>query len=185
MRGPRVSSRGDWPDLLTALIFVGLGTLGLFMAAGLEGGTLAQMGPGFLPRVVCVLLIAVGLAIGLPALKRPAARLEPLKLRPLAVASERRMAQFPGVPTTAEAGFPGIRMTHWLGIFAPKGTPEAVLDKLNAEIQAAIQTEAFKAGSALQNAEPWLGSRAEFTRQIQAEAEKLGKIATDLKIVAD
>lgn len=85
MRGPRVSSRGDWPDLLTALIFVGLGTLGFFMAAGLEGGTLAQMGPGFLPRVVCVLLIAVGLAIGLPALKRPAARLEPLKLRPLAV----------------------------------------------------------------------------------------------------
>lgn len=107
------------------------------------------------------------------------------KLRPLAVAGDRRMVQFPGVPTTAEAGFPGIRMTHWLGVFAPKGTPEAVLEKLNVEIQAAIQTEAFKAGSAQQNAEPWLGNRAEFTRQIHAETEKLGKIATDLKIVAD
>ena len=107
------------------------------------------------------------------------------RVHPLAVAGDRRMAAFPRVPTTAEAGFPNIRMTHWLGIFAPKGTPDTLLDKLHAEIQAAIQTEAFKAGSAQQNAEPMLGSRADFTRQIRAEADRLGKIATELKIVAE
>jgi hypothetical protein len=52
-------------------MFIGLGALGLYMARGLDGGTLAQMGPGFLPRVVCVLLILVGLAVGLPAMRRP------------------------------------------------------------------------------------------------------------------
>lgn len=84
---PRSSmpSRGDRPDLLTALIFIGLGTLGLVMSRELEAGTLAQMGPGFLPRVVCVLLILVGLAVGLPALRRPAILLESLKTRPLLI----------------------------------------------------------------------------------------------------
>ncbi|NKN39035.1 tripartite tricarboxylate transporter TctB family protein [Agrobacterium sp. a22-2] len=77
--------RGDRPDLLTALIFLGLGMLGLAMSRELEAGTLAQMGPGFLPRVVCVLLIFVGLAVGLPALRRPAILLESVKARPLLI----------------------------------------------------------------------------------------------------
>ncbi|MFC3629278.1 tripartite tricarboxylate transporter TctB family protein [Paracoccus angustae] len=77
------SARGDRPDLLTAAIFAGLGALGLFMSRGLDTGTLAQMGPGFLPRVVCVLLIAVGLAVGVPALGRPALAIETIKPRPV------------------------------------------------------------------------------------------------------
>ena len=85
MSRPSMPLRGDRPDLLTALIFLGLGTLGLVMSRDLEAGTLAQMGPGFLPRVVCVLLILVGLAVGLPALRRPAELLEPVKTRPLLV----------------------------------------------------------------------------------------------------
>jgi hypothetical protein len=85
MTGPGTPKRGDQPDLLTALIFIGLGALGLFMASGLDGGTPAQMGPGFLPRVVCVLLILVGLAVGLPAFFRPAERIETIRLRPLFV----------------------------------------------------------------------------------------------------
>ena len=85
MSGPGASHRGDRPDLLTALIFVGLGALGLYLVRGLDGGTLAQMGPGFLPRVVSVLLILVGLGVGLPALRRPAVTIEPVRLRPVAV----------------------------------------------------------------------------------------------------
>lgn len=85
MRRPSMPLRGDRPDLLTALIFLGLGMLGLAMSRELEAGTLAQIGPGFLPRVVCVLLILVGLAVGLPALRRPAILLESVKTRPLVV----------------------------------------------------------------------------------------------------
>ncbi|MDB5859052.1 MAG: Tripartite-type tricarboxylate transporter, receptor component TctC [Ramlibacter sp.] len=107
------------------------------------------------------------------------------KVRPLAVAGTHRNPGFPKVPTTSEAGFPDIRMTHWLGIFAPKGTPDAVLDRLNTEIQAVISSTAFRASLLQQNAEPTLGKRADFSRQIAQEQQRLGKIATELKIVAE
>ncbi|WP_207472008.1 tripartite tricarboxylate transporter TctB family protein [Paracoccus fontiphilus] len=85
MAAPTGTGTGDRPDLLSAGLFIGLGALGLWMGRGLPFGTLAQMGPGFLPRVVCVLLIAVGLAVGLPALRRPAQAIEAVRLRPLLV----------------------------------------------------------------------------------------------------
>ncbi|WP_199259615.1 tripartite tricarboxylate transporter TctB family protein [Paracoccus binzhouensis] len=85
MAGPSAPDKGDKPDLLTAAIFVGLGALGLFMGWGLDPGSLAQMGPGFLPRVVCLLLIAVGLGVGIPALRRPAQAIEAVRLRPVLV----------------------------------------------------------------------------------------------------
>jgi hypothetical protein len=77
--------KGDRPDLLTAALFLGLGGLGLFMSRGLDAGSLAQMGPGFLPRVVCVLLLLVGIAVGWSALRAPAHAIEPMRLRPVAV----------------------------------------------------------------------------------------------------
>lgn len=85
MARPTGTGTGDKPDLLSAGLFIGLGALGLFKAWGLDTGTLAQMGPGFLPRVVCILLILVGLAVGLPALRRPAHAMEAMRLRPLLV----------------------------------------------------------------------------------------------------
>lgn len=85
MAGPSSPEKGDRPDLLTAVLFVGLGGLGLFMSRGLDMGTMSQMGPGFLPRVVCWLLIAVGLGVGIPALRAPAQGIEAMRLRPVAV----------------------------------------------------------------------------------------------------
>lgn len=79
------TARGDRPDLLTAALFAVMGGVGLAMSWHLDVGSLAQMGPGFLPRVVCFLLIAVGLAVGLPALRRPLQHIEPIKWRPVVV----------------------------------------------------------------------------------------------------
>jgi tripartite-type tricarboxylate transporter receptor subunit TctC len=56
------------------------------------------------------------------------------KLRALAVASEKRMRTLPDIPTTAEAGVPGVEIEIWLGAFAPKGTPRELVGRLNAEI---------------------------------------------------
>ena len=85
MSGETEMKKGNAPDLLTAGMFIGLGALGLYLARGLEAGTLAQMGPGFLPRIVCGLLIVLGLVIGIAALRRDAVPIEPVKLRPVIV----------------------------------------------------------------------------------------------------
>lgn len=78
---------GNRPDLLTAALFLGIGVLGLVMSWHLEFGSLARMGPGFMPCIVSVLLIGVGLAVGLPALRAPFEAIEAIRARPLVVIS--------------------------------------------------------------------------------------------------
>jgi putative tricarboxylic transport membrane protein len=85
MDRPGATSKGNHPDLLTAALFIGFGALGLWSTWDLEAGSAAQMGASYLPRVVCGLLIGVGLVVGLRGLRHPALRLEPAQVRPLAV----------------------------------------------------------------------------------------------------
>ncbi len=61
------------------------------------------------------------------------------KIRAYAVASKQRSAAAPDIPTTAEAGFPGIEVTIWQGLWAPKGTPADIVAKLNAAAVAALK----------------------------------------------
>jgi tripartite-type tricarboxylate transporter receptor subunit TctC len=56
------------------------------------------------------------------------------KLRPIAVASSKRIASLPNVPTFAEAGMPGFEVVSWQAIFAPAGTPKPIVQRLNKEI---------------------------------------------------
>lgn len=62
------------------------------------------------------------------------------KLKGLAVMGKTRLPQVPEVPTTAEAGFPGVESGVWLGLLAPRGTPAAVLQKLNKALHQALST---------------------------------------------
>jgi tripartite-type tricarboxylate transporter receptor subunit TctC len=61
------------------------------------------------------------------------------KIRAYAVASKERSAAAPDIPTTAEAGFPGIEVTIWQGLWAPKGTPADIIAKLNAAAVATMK----------------------------------------------
>ena len=61
------------------------------------------------------------------------------KIKPYAVTTKRRVTTLPDVPTTAEAGFPEIGITTWYGLYAPRGTPEAAIDKLATALQAALK----------------------------------------------
>lgn len=61
------------------------------------------------------------------------------KIKPYAVTTKRRVSTLPNVPTTAEAGFPDIGITTWYGLYAPKGTPAAAIDKLSTALQAALK----------------------------------------------
>jgi tripartite-type tricarboxylate transporter receptor subunit TctC len=65
------------------------------------------------------------------------------RLKALAIAGKRRSPQFPGVPTTAELGYPYLQASIWYGLFAPAGTPPAIVEKIGADVRAILRTPAF------------------------------------------
>ena len=93
------------------------------------------------------------------------------RLRALAVTTERRAEALPDVPTVAES-LPGYEASAWFGMGAPRGTPAAIVDRLNKEINAALADPAMKAKLAEQGGELLPGSPADFGRLIAAETEK-------------
>src|SRR5690606_29012618 len=64
-------------------------------------------------------------------------------LVPLAIVGNKRAEQYPDVPTFEEAGISGVRGDTWYGLFAPAGTPDAVVEKLHAAVTDALETEQF------------------------------------------
>lgn len=97
------------------------------------------------------------------------------KLRALAVTSAVRAEVLPELPTVGDF-VPGYEATQWYGLCAPKNTPQEIVDKLNAEINAVIAEPAMKARLAAIGGEPLPGSPADFGRLIAEETEKWGKV---------
>ncbi|MDX3906609.1 MAG: tripartite tricarboxylate transporter substrate binding protein [Pigmentiphaga sp.] len=107
------------------------------------------------------------------------------KLRPLAVGAPARIDFLPDVPTFAEAGFPKANMMSVFGIFAPAGTPEAVLDRLNAEINRALAQPDVRARLVGSDNVPTGGSAADFARFIRAEYDNNRDIVKQAGIKLD
>ena len=107
------------------------------------------------------------------------------KLRALAVGSSARSPFLPDVPTVAESGYPGFEAVGWIGIAAPTKTPEAILDKINAEIAKLLATTDTKERLASLGVTPTGDSRAHFTSFVQSEIAKWGKLIRDAGIKAD
>src|SRR5690554_5415894 len=61
------------------------------------------------------------------------------RAKALAVASDERLPGIPDVPTTAEAGLPALKLEAWYGVFAPAGTPEAIIKKVNNDVREALE----------------------------------------------
>ena len=97
------------------------------------------------------------------------------RLRALAVTSAKSSDLLPGVPSIADT-VPGFEISAWFGIGAPRGTPQAIIDRLNREVTAAVNDPKVKARLAELSAEVMTGSPAEFRRFIEAETEKWGKV---------
>ena len=93
-------------------------------------------------------------------------------LRGLAVSGDTRSVAFPDIPTVAEAGVPGYSAPTWSGVIGPAGLPRPILDKLNAAINRAIQTEAFKARFAAIGDEPAGGTPEDFAATIAKDSAK-------------
>lgn len=107
------------------------------------------------------------------------------KLRPIAVANGKRSAAFPEVPTIAEAGVPGYEASAWYGLFAPAGTPPAVIAKLNAEVVRALSDPALRQRLATLGAEPAGSSPGELARFVRAEYDKWGRVVREAGIRLD
>jgi tripartite-type tricarboxylate transporter receptor subunit TctC len=104
------------------------------------------------------------------------------KLRALAVASPARAQNLPGVPTMAEAGFPGFEVPSNFGILAPAGTPKGVITKLHAVLAEALQTQEMKTRFVAVGVEPVTNTPEEFALYIRSEIAKWAKVARAAKL---
>jgi len=94
----------------------------------------------------------------------------------LGTSGKQRSTIMPDVPTVDEAGVPGYEATIWIGVMAPTGTPKAIVDKLNEEIQKVLTRADVKEAWSKQGAVPMLMSPAEFDTYIRADIEKWAQV---------
>ncbi len=106
------------------------------------------------------------------------------QLRALGVTGAKRSSALPDVPTVSEAGVPGYEHTGWFGIMAPAGTPQPIIDKLNAEIRALVVKPEVKAYWEKQGTETFTTTPAESEAFLRAELEKWTKVvkAANIKL---
>jgi tripartite-type tricarboxylate transporter receptor subunit TctC len=97
------------------------------------------------------------------------------KLRGIAITSAKRSPLLPNLPTVAEAGIPGFESVTWIGMVAPAGTPKAIVDRVNAELNKGLQAEMGKqfADIAL---DPAGGTPQQMTDAIRRDQAEYGKI---------
>ena len=103
----------------------------------------------------------------------------------LAVTGEKRVSAAPDVPTFTEAGFPTVNVSLWQGMFAPAGTPPAIIDKLSRTIAASVNTPEVARMLAAQGAEPAGSTPAEFGRFVQQERERWLRVVREAKIAVN
>ena len=104
------------------------------------------------------------------------------KLKPLAVSGARRMADLPDVPTVAESGYPGFEAYSWIGIFAPAGTPEAVIRRLHQDFALTLQDAEVKAKLVTAGFEPVGSTPQELGQFVRNEYDKWAKFVKEAKI---
>jgi tripartite-type tricarboxylate transporter receptor subunit TctC len=104
------------------------------------------------------------------------------KLRALGVASLKRYPTLPDLPTIAEEGAPGYETTIWLGFFAPAKTPPAVLQKLNKDIQDAVNSAEYKEKLIALDIQPKVSSSQELAAFLKTDLAKWAKVIKDANI---
>ncbi len=107
------------------------------------------------------------------------------KIRALAVGGRERSALLPELPTIAEAAkLPGFEVSAWMGVFAPAGTPEPIVARVNAALTELLPSPDVRAGFAELGAEPWPSTPQALAAHVRSEGEKWARIvkATGLSL---
>ena len=107
------------------------------------------------------------------------------KLRPLAVTGATRSPQLPDVPTVMESGVPGYEAYVWMGLLAPKGTPAAIVEKIQRDVVAVLQTNEVRGYMATAGIEVVGSTPAEFGKFFRAEREQWAKVVRETGAKAD
>jgi len=120
--------------------------------------------------------------VGLPGISIAIPHARAGRMMPLAVTSARRAPQIPDVPTIDEAGVPGYDAAVWFGIFAPKGTPPALIARLHDEIVRVIRLPEVENGYLLSGNLAVTSRPEEFAAFIRNEIVKWGRVVREAKI---
>jgi tripartite-type tricarboxylate transporter receptor subunit TctC len=107
------------------------------------------------------------------------------RMKMLAVTTAKRMTLFPDVPTLAESGMPGFEVGAWQGVMVPTGTPQAVVDKLNAEIVKALNSPDVRQRLALQGAEPLGSTPQEYGAYVKKELARWAGVVKATGVTLD
>jgi tripartite-type tricarboxylate transporter receptor subunit TctC len=94
------------------------------------------------------------------------------RVHPLAVSSARRATLIPDIPTVSEAGVPGFEAANWFGVFAPAGTPQPVVERLNGAINNAVASAEMKEALQSQGADALSGKPEDLAALLKRELEK-------------
>lgn len=121
-------------------------------------------------------LVGGEVQVGMPDIPSALSFIEAGRLRSLAVTGSERANFAPDIPTVAEEGFKDFNVSVWLGLLAPKGTPQPVIDKLNAAVHTALEDEALRKKFSELDSEPKPSTPDEFTSFAKSEREKWKQI---------
>ena len=107
------------------------------------------------------------------------------KLRALAQPAERRSALLPDVPTFTEVGLPSFNFSTWLGLYAPKGTPKPIIDRLNAEVARALTDPGVRERLMGLGLDPLCSTPAQLGELTRTGHARIGKVIRDAGIKAE
>jgi tripartite-type tricarboxylate transporter receptor subunit TctC len=141
------------------------------VAVAYKGG-----GPAIADAVAGQVPVAVG---GVPVVKQHIAS---GRLRALAVTSSARSPLLADVPTVSEFGYANFDAIFWIGLLAPRGTPEAAIARLNADTNAVLKDPEIMSNFAVQGATPAPGTPAEFGAYIRKDIETSGRVIREANI---
>ncbi len=113
------------------------------------------------------------------------ARVQAGQARALAVTTPKRSSALPDLPTVAESGYPGYEVSTWFGYLAPAGTPAEIVNKLNAEINAALKHPDVEKRLVALGAELDPGTPAAFGKYLEADMNRWARVIKQAGIKAD
>lgn len=130
-------------------------------------------------------LVAGHIQMAIPTMPAAFPFIQSKRIRALAVTTEKRVPVLPDVPTMQEAGVKGYVNVLWAGVLAPRGTPDAIVKRLNAEIAAAVTTARVRKVLEANGATPQSSTPEAFAAFIKAELDKWERVVREAGVSID